>query len=117
MTVATAQLSADLTTAVATIPFAIAAGIIVFGAISSLRAGSRTGVVFASYLGLGLEFFLAAGLIRLASADTFAMLGITATIIAARGLVVLGVRFGARAWGYAPAPAARVSRPARQWPA
>ena len=97
MTVATARLPIDLTSAVATVPFAIAAGIIVFGTFASLLMGRRAGIAFATYLGLGLEFFLAAGLIRLASADSFEMVGITATIIAARRVVVLGVRFGARA--------------------
>jgi hypothetical protein len=96
--IAAARLPAETVSALATIPFAIAAGIITFGTFASLRAGRRAGIVFANYLGLGLEFFLAAGLIRLAGADSFAMLGIAAAIIATRRILVLGVRLGARAF-------------------
>ena len=46
---------------------------------------------------LGLEFLLAGGLIRLAGAQGFRMLGIVAAIIAVRRTIAFGIRFGVRA--------------------
>jgi hypothetical protein len=85
---------------------AIAAAVIAFASLiifaacfTSFRAGRHTGTLFATQLGIGLEFLLAAGLIRLAAVDTFAMLGITAAIIAVRRAIVLGLGYAARAAG------------------
>jgi Protein of unknown function (DUF1622) len=81
------------------IPFAIGAVIIVVGVLSAPRYGLHTARAFSSFLGLGLDFLLAAGLIRLAQQNTFAMLGIAAAIIATRRIVLIGLGFGARAEG------------------
>ncbi len=83
----------------ATAIVAFAALVIFTGAVGSLRAGRHTGVALATKLGIGLEFLLAAGLIRLASVDTFAMLGLAAAIIAVRRTIVLGLGYAARAAG------------------
>jgi uncharacterized membrane protein len=99
VTVAAAHLSADLTSAVATTIIAFAALVIFAGSLTSLRAGRHAGRLLATYLGIGLEFFLAAGLIRLASVDTFQMLGLTAAIIVVRRTIVLGLGYAARASG------------------
>jgi uncharacterized membrane protein len=97
--IAAAQLSGEVTATVATAIVAFASMIIFTGSLLSLRSGRHTGRQFATYIGIGLEFFLAAGLIRLASVDTFAMLGIVAAIIAVRRTVVLGLGYAARATG------------------
>jgi uncharacterized protein DUF1622 len=92
------RLPAELTHTAAAIPFAIGAGIVVIGACLDLFAGRRAGPALAEHIKLGLEFLLAAGLLRLASADQLEMLGLVAAVILARRIIVLGVRFGARAW-------------------
>lgn len=73
------------------------AGVAIFaGSFAALRAGRHAGVLLATYIGVGLEFLLAAGLIRLAQADTFAMLGLAAGIIAVRRMVSFGLGYAAR---------------------
>lgn len=81
----------------AAVPLAVAAVIIILGACLSLFAGHRTATVFAAQIMLGLEFLLAAGLIRLSSAQGFKMLGVVAAIIVIRRTVSFGIRFGLRA--------------------
>ena len=97
--IAAAHLSPDITQALATVPFAIAAFLVLFGVLRSLLAGRRAAPALLPYLTLGLEFFLAAGLIRLAGADDFATLGVVAAIIVARRVISFGLRYGARAAG------------------
>jgi hypothetical protein len=97
--IAAASLSPELTSAVAAAIVAFAAALIFFGSLSSLRAGPHAGQLLATYLGIGIEFLLAAGLIRLASVETFAMLGLAAAIIAVRRAIVLGLGYAARATG------------------
>ena len=97
--IADTRLPAELTSVLATAAVAFASLVIFAGAISALRAGRHTGTLLATYLGIGLEFLLAAGLIRLASVDTFAMLGLTAAIIVVRRTIVLGLGYAARAAG------------------
>jgi hypothetical protein len=97
--IAAVGLSPELTTVVATAIVAFAALVVFAGALGSSRAGRHAGVLLATYLGIGLEFFLAAGLIILASADTFAMLALAAAIITIRRAIVLGLRVAARATG------------------
>jgi Protein of unknown function (DUF1622) len=97
--IAAAHLSMELTVAVATAIVAFAVLVIFVGSLTSLRAGRHTGRLLATYLGIGLEFFLAAGLIRLASVDTFQMLGLTAAIIVVRRTIVLGLSYASRAAG------------------
>ena len=89
------QLSAVVSAAV--IGFA---SLLVFTAcFTSFRAGRHTGTLFATQLGVGLEFLLAAGLIRLAAVDSFAALGVAASIIAVRRAISLGLRNAARGTG------------------
>jgi hypothetical protein len=83
----------------ALIPFVIGVAIIVVGVLTAPRYCLHTGRAFGTFLGFGLEFLLAAGLIRLASTTTFAMIGITASIIAARRMVLLGLGFATRVTG------------------
>lgn len=92
-------LSPDVLGIASVIPLAIGAVIIVVGVLSAPRRGLHTARAFSTFLGLGLEFLLAAGLIRLASQNTFQMLGIAAAIIAARRIVIIGLGYGARAEG------------------
>lgn len=96
-TVAAARLSPELTSVVPTAIVAFAALVVFAGALTSVRAGRHTGILLATYLGVGLEFFLAAGLIRLASAETFAMLGLAAAIVAVRRAIVLGLGYAVKA--------------------
>lgn len=96
---AVANLSPELTGPIAAVIVGFGCAVIAAGALTSLFAGRHTGRSLATYLGVGLEFFLAAGLIRLASADTFAMLGVAATIIVVRRTIVLGLGYAARAAG------------------
>ena len=88
-----------LTSIAATAIVAFAALVIFAGALASLRAGRHTGRLLATYLGIGLEFLLAAGLIRLASVDTFAMLALAGAVIAVRRTIVFGLHQAARASG------------------
>jgi len=97
--IAAARLSSDLASILATATAGFACLVIFAGAISALRAGRHTGTLLATYLGIGLEFLLAAGLIRLAAIDTFTMLALTSAIIAVRRTIVFGLRQAARAAG------------------
>jgi hypothetical protein len=89
------ELSAVASTAI----IGFASLIIFVACFTSFRAGRHAGTLFATQLGIGLEFLLAAGLVRLTAVDTFAMLGITASIIAVRRAIVLGLGYAARAAG------------------
>jgi Protein of unknown function (DUF1622) len=95
--IAAVGISEEITTTVATAVVAFAALIIFAGSLASVRGGSHAGRILATYLGVGLEFLLAAGLIRLASADTFPMLGLAAAIIVVRRTIVLGLGYATRA--------------------
>lgn len=95
----TGTLPTDVTAPATALPFAIAAIIIVIGVLTSLRYGFHGAPLLTVRLSLGVEFFLAAGVIRLTSANTFEMLGLAAAIILARRVIRLGLRFGARATG------------------
>jgi L-asparagine transporter-like permease len=81
----------------AVIPLVIGAVIIVIGVLLAPRYGLHTARAFAHFLSLGLEFLLAAGLIRLLGYYTFEMIGIAAAIILARRIVLLGLGYGVRA--------------------
>jgi hypothetical protein len=91
--------SDDFAAVVSTAVVAFASLVIFVSCFTSFRAGRHTGTLFATQLGIGLEFLLAAGLIRLTAVDTFAMLGITAAIIAVRRAIVMGLGYAARAAG------------------
>lgn len=91
------HLPSELTSAVAAVPFAIAATIIIVGACLSIFRGRHAASAFANHITLGLEFLLAAGLIRLASANTLEMLGLVGAIIVTRRIIVVGIRWGTQA--------------------
>jgi uncharacterized membrane protein len=91
------RLPVDITYTLAAVPFAIGAAIIVVGAVLALFSGRHAGLAFANHLTLGLEFLLAAGLLRLASADQLEMLGLVAAVIVTRRIIVVGLRYSTRA--------------------
>jgi hypothetical protein len=91
------RLPSDLTHALAAVPFAIGATIILIGAFFAFFYGRRAAFFFADHLTLGLEFLLAAGLLRLASANQLEMLAIAGAIIVTRRLVIIGLRYSVRA--------------------
>jgi len=73
---------------------AIAAGAIVLlaGIVHAAFAPREAAAVFARGVLLALEFFLAAGLLRLGSAMTFTALGMTAAIIVTRVVIRRGLQ-------------------------
>jgi uncharacterized membrane protein len=89
---AAGRLPAELTEAVATVPFAIAVLVIVVGLLRVVPSGRAGPAELAAALTLGLDFFLAAGLIRLSAADSFAALGRVAAIVVVRKVIGVGVR-------------------------
>jgi uncharacterized membrane protein len=93
------HLPAELTHGAAAIPFAIAGLLLVGGALISLTRGRHIGSSYAEFISLGLEFLLAAGLLRLASAQSFEMLGLVAAVIVARRVISFGIRLAVRATG------------------
>ena len=97
MTLALAHLPADFISTVAGACVAIGSLIIVAGALVSLRAGRGAGLLLANYLSVGVEFFLAGGLVRLAGDQTFATLGLAAVIIVLRRMISFGIKLAARA--------------------
>jgi hypothetical protein len=94
------RLPAGLTHGVAAVPLAIGAAIILIGAFFALFYGRRAGIFFADHLTLGLEFLLAAGLLRLASSNQLEMLALAGAIIVTRRIIILGLRFGVRVLDY-----------------
>ncbi len=97
MTLAVAHLPAELVSTLAGACVAIGSLIIVAGALLSLRAGRWAGLLLANYLSVGVEFFLAGGLVRLAGDQTFAALGLAAVIIILRRMISFGIQLAARA--------------------
>jgi hypothetical protein len=91
------RLPVDVTHTLAAVPFAIGAAIIVIGAVLALFSGRQAGMAFAKHLTLGLEFLLAAGLLRLASTDQLEMLGLVGAVIVTRRIIVIGLRYSVRA--------------------
>jgi uncharacterized membrane protein len=89
----------DVVRQAAWVPTAIGLLVILAGLAHALLDRRRAAASLASALALALEFFLAAGLLRLAALDTFAALGLAAFIIALRRVISYGVRFAVRAAG------------------
>jgi len=83
--------------ALATIPLAVAIGVITLGLVRAVAAGRRAPARIAASVGLALEFLLAAGLLRLSAIDDLQALGAVAAIVALRKLITAGLRFGVRA--------------------
>lgn len=99
----------QLPAALAVVPLLMGVAVIAYGVLRAplRRTGAAT---LGAGLALGLEFLLAAGLLRLASLDDFAALGIVAAVIVLRSLIGTGVRIGLRALGQSG------TRRLRAWP-
>lgn len=82
--------------------------IIVVGVARTVLAPMGGPGILASALALGLEFLLAAGLIRLAARPGVTMLGVVALVIVVRRVIAAGLRYAQVAL-MTPAP-----RPARR---
>ena len=104
---AAARLPAELVETVSLLPFAIAVLVIGVGLLRVLPSGREGPTELAESLALGLEFFLAAGLIRLAAIDSFGALGVVGLTIVFRKVIGAGVRFAVRAVGSGGARGAR----------
>lgn len=85
------------TTPAATVAFAMAVLVIGRGVTRSLAHPGRAGAELAAALGLGLEFLLAAGLLRLATGPELRDLGLVAIVIAVRKISSSGLNLAARA--------------------
>jgi uncharacterized membrane protein len=81
----------------AAVATAMAAVVILAGALRALAAPGRAAATLADALRLGLELLLAAGLLRLARAQDPATLGLTAAVVAVRQVIARGVGFARRA--------------------
>lgn len=79
------------------VPFAFAVVVITVGLLRAGLAGRGGPAELAAGLSLGLEFLLAAGLLRLSAIDDFAGLGIVAAIVVLRRIIGAGIRFALRA--------------------
>ncbi len=99
------QLS-GLPAAVAVVPLLMGVAVIALGVLRAPRRRSGAAALAAS-IGLGLEFFLAAGLLRLASLDDFSALGVVAAVIVVRKVLSTGIRYGLRAAGQSDVRALR----------
>jgi uncharacterized membrane protein len=87
----------DFMRAAATVPTAIGLAVVAVGVVRALAAPRHAAGSLARALALALEFFLAAGLLRLAALQDLESLGLAAFIIALRRLISYGLRFGVRA--------------------
>ena len=85
--------------AVAGVPFAMALVVIVVGVLRMPFAGRAAPAELAAAIGLGLELFLAAGLLRLAALDDLLALAMVAAVIAIRRIVGVGLRASVAALG------------------
>lgn len=92
-----ARLPPELVTPLAAVPLAIGVLAILVGVLRAARFPRRAGLEFAAGIGLGLEFLLAAGLLRLAATDDLRTLAMVALIIVLRRLAGTGIKIGARA--------------------
>ena len=81
----------------AAVPFAMAVAVMTVALVRAGPAG-RAGVGgLAAGLALGLEFLLAAGLLRLSGLGDFEALAAVAAVVLVRRLVGIGLRLGVRA--------------------
>jgi len=86
-----------LARALASIPVAGAVLVLTAGLLRAVAAGRGAPAQITASVGLGLEFLLAAGLLRLSAVDDLEALGAVASIIVLRKVITAGLRFGARA--------------------
>ena len=81
----------------ALVPAAIALGVVVLGVVRAVAAPRQAAGMLARALALALEFFLAAGLLRLAALQDLSSLGLAGFIVLLRRVMSFGLRFGVRA--------------------
>lgn len=79
------------------VPFAFAVAVITVGLLRAGLAGRAGPAELAASVSLGLEFLLAAGLLRLSAIDDLAGLGVVAAIVVLRRIIGAGIRFALRA--------------------
>ena len=89
----------ELPAALAVVPLCMGILVIAIGLLRVPASGRAGPAELAASLSLGLEFFLAGGLLRLSSIDDFAGLAVVAAIVLLRKLIGTGVRFALRALG------------------
>jgi uncharacterized membrane protein len=89
----------ELMTAAAAVPFSMGVAIMVVGLARLPLAGRMAPVRLSETLSLGLEFLLAATLLRLAALDTYLALSMVATTIVVRKVITAGIRLSIRALG------------------
>ena len=94
---AAGRLPSDLVMPISAVPFAMAVIVIVVGLVRVVPSRRVAASELAASLGLGLEFFLAAGLIRLAAINDFGALGLVAAVVLFRRVIGLGVRYAVQA--------------------
>lgn len=92
-----ARLPPELIMPIAAVPVAMGVLAIMVGVVRAARFPRRAGPEFAAGIGLGLEFLLAAGLLRLAATDDLRTLAMVASIVVLRRLAGTGIKIGARA--------------------
>ena len=85
--------------AASAVPFAIAVLVVAVGLVRTMGAGRSAPAELAAALSLGLEFLLAAGLLRLAAIDDFSGLAMVGAIVLLRRVIGFGIRSGLRALG------------------
>jgi uncharacterized membrane protein len=89
----------DLIALAAGIPFALGIVVIAIGLARVPLAGAAAPAELAASLGLGLEFVLAAGLLRLSALDDFGALAAVAAIVLLRRVLTTGLGVAVRALG------------------
>ena len=94
---AAARLPAELVGPPSALVVGAAALVLLAGLLAAARAPGQAGASFAPHARLTLDLLLAAGLIRLASADGYRALLTVAVVVALRQVLARGVRFGAAA--------------------
>lgn len=94
---AAARLPPELIMPLAALPMAMGVLAIVVGVFRAARFPRRAGREFAAGIGLGLEFLLAAGLLRLAVVDDLRTLAMVGLIVVLRRVAGTGIKIGARA--------------------
>jgi hypothetical protein len=82
--------------AVSRVPFAVGLLVIVVAIVRVPLAGRGGPAQLRAGIGPGLEFLVAATLLRLAALDTFAALATVAATIALRKVITAGLRFAVR---------------------
>ncbi len=91
------HLSPEIVNLISAIPLAIGTLVFLVGAIQSFFYPEAIASHFAGAVTLGLEFFLAVGLLRLAIAQNLTALLMVVSIIAIRTVIKYGIKASVRA--------------------